>query len=250
MKTYEKILLVEGPNKRETISKVREYGEGKYEIGTELGCFLAESPNYEPKKGDTVELIYLNGPFTPIRGIVFHENGKIPHIVKYQTEEEYQAEVKREREKEEEEKRLEWETNGRKDFIERFNRLPDYFQKRLYRFFKNNSDFGPEYLPYELMCCEQAIVISNALQRKAIPADQFKELKYEEQKEIVPDLDEGHSGNSFGFSFLMARLIMEGKTEVVEEIHGALAPLVGSEKYGCVPTDKARELDFDNLNEW
>lgn len=58
------------------------------------------------------------------------------------------------------------------------------------------------------------------------------ELDYEKQIQKVPDLDEGHSGNSFGVSCRLAYWFIK-EPEYVYKEHGALCPLIGCKNYGC-----------------
>jgi hypothetical protein len=67
-----------------------------------------------------------------------------------------------------------------------------------------------------------------------VSLDGFRALDWEAQKTIVPDLDDGHSGNTFGAALCLAHLYLT-EPEAVAGVMGALAPLVGSEEYGCVP---------------
>ena len=52
------------------------------------------------------------------------------------------------------------------------------------------------------------------------------------QKAFIPDLNEGHSGNSFGMSCRLAYNYLQDEEMVFFE-HGALTPLVGCAEYGC-----------------
>ena len=53
----------------------------------------------------------------------------------------------------------------------------------------------------------------------------------DKQKMIVP-IDDGHSGNTFGCAVMLAILYVTSP-EYIIKAHGALAPLVGCEAYGC-----------------
>lgn len=55
-------------------------------------------------------------------------------------------------------------------------------------------------------------------------------MKYEEQKILVPGLDDGHSGNTFGMSVYLAYWYLTKKDNVTK-IQGALSPIVGSKEY-------------------
>ena len=60
------------------------------------------------------------------------------------------------------------------------------------------------------------------------------DYQYERQGKLMPGWDEaGHSGNTAGASFFLARAYMEAP-EYIEKIHGTLSPLVGSEAFGDV----------------
>ena len=67
---------------------------------------------------------------------------------------------------------------------------------------KKNIDagFGRE---YNLFAMEQGIVIAEALQTKEAIIE-FKDKGWDEQKKLVPGLDDGHSGNSFGMALRFA----------------------------------------------
>jgi hypothetical protein len=67
---------------------------------------------------------------------------------------------------------------------------------------KENLDkgFGRE---YNLFAMEQAIVIAEALQTKEAIIE-FKDKGWDEQKKLVPGLDDGHSGNTFGMALRFA----------------------------------------------
>lgn len=54
-------------------------------------------------------------------------------------------------------------------------------------------------LDYNLFCCEQAILISDALQTKENILD-FTKKGWDDQIKLVPGLSTEHSGNTFGMS--------------------------------------------------
>lgn len=120
--------------------------------------------------------------------------------------------------------------------------LPVEFQRRLDRFRAGNLEFRPEFESYEMMCCQDAVRIADAMRgririelsageiRDAFEA--FAKLSWDGQKALVPDLSDGHSGNSFGMACRLAFLYLVSPT-LVEKEHGALTPLVGCEAYGC-----------------
>lgn len=115
----------------------------------------------------------------------------------------------------------------------KYDALPDHFKRRLDKFRKNNISFRWEYEPYEMSVCVDAVKIAEALKTPE-EIKRFRELDYREQKKLVPGLDDGHSGNSFGMAVRLAYEYLNNPENVVK-LHGALAPMVGSEAYGCVP---------------
>lgn len=60
--------------------------------------------------------------------------------------------------------------------------------------------FGEDYNKY---CFEQAIEISKSLRSKE-EIISFTKKSWDEQKSLVPNLDDGHSGNTFGMSCRLA----------------------------------------------
>ena len=58
--------------------------------------------------------------------------------------------------------------------------------------------------PYEVFCCEQAVLIAKALKTEA-EIQKFYDAPYNEQQELVPALSDGHSGNTFGGACALAR---------------------------------------------
>lgn len=63
-----------------------------------------------------------------------------------------------------------------------------------------DQGFGAE---YNIFCCEQAIIIAETLQTKDNIIT-YNKASTEEQKKMVPLLDEGHSGNTFMLSCRLA----------------------------------------------
>ena len=116
-----------------------------------------------------------------------------------------------------------------------YDALPQYFKDRIDRFRANNDRFRIDYEGYELFCCEQAVIIANAL-KSSEAVKEFNDLKWEEQFKAVPEISHDHSGNTFGCSVQLAYWYLK-EPEVVAKLHGALSPLVGSKEYGDVKKD-------------
>jgi hypothetical protein len=164
----------------------------------------------------------------------------------YKTPEEQAEEGRRCAEERDREQRAEFERN-REDLDAKYDALPEVFRRRIDKFRGNNPDFRWEFEPYEMSCCEDAVKIAgvaqdelggelNSLDADAIRQwfEDYETLPWEEQMARVPGLFDGHSGNSFGCAVFLARVYLT-EPEGVVRMYGALAPLVGSEKYGCVP---------------
>jgi len=206
--------------------------DGYYNIQTKSSGFGLELKyGVEPKKGDTVEVEVTNG--STIRGVKL--NGV---KVFYKTDEDLAREHK------------EWCENNKKRQLEEFekekdsldakyNALPKVFQERIDKFRANNPKFRVEYESYEMFCCEQAVEIANALQTKEA-IKEFADLDWKEQVKKVPNLDGGHSGNTFGMSCRLAYWYLDNPENVAKE-HGSLSVLVGSEENGDVAKDSTEK---------
>jgi len=59
-------------------------------------------------------------------------------------------------------------------------------------------------LSYNSFCCDQAILIAEFLRTKEKILEFHKMEDFDEQKKLVPGLDDGHSGNTFGMSCRLA----------------------------------------------
>jgi hypothetical protein len=80
-------------------------------------------------------------------------------------------------------------------------------KKEDFEFFENlvgkdniDAGFGRQ---YNLFAMEQGILIAEALQTKEAIIE-FKDKGWDEQKKLVPGLDDGHSGNTFGMALRFA----------------------------------------------
>jgi hypothetical protein len=56
---------------------------------------------------------------------------------------------------------------------------------------------------YNRFCCEQGIIIAESLRTKD-KIFEFNKMGWDEQKKLVPGLDDGHSGNTFGMACRLA----------------------------------------------
>lgn len=180
----------------------------------------------QPAVGETARL-FGRGFGYPVRGIVVGDQ-----VYFYQTPDGFAQEAADEQRRRAEERRRDWDAK-REEVAGRLAALPQAFQDRFQGFVDARPDFGPEFGPYELMVCEQAAALADKLGTpEAVSA--FYEAPHEEQQRLFPELDGGHSGNSFGAMVALARLYLTDP-ELVPKQHGALCPLVGCWEYGCTP---------------
>lgn len=214
-----------------TIAKVVK-STGGWEITRDDGWsfFVPDNPDVEPKVGMPVRF-YGRGIGFTVRGL-FVDHKK----VFYRTAEEQSRKDAADLAASDAAKRAEFEKH-RATMDARYEKLPKCFQQRISKFRFNNPDFRWEFEGYEMFCCEQAVIIAETLKTvDAIRA--FKGKSWDDQKRLCPKLDEGHSGNTFGCSCSLAIMYLTDQSAVIKS-YGALAPLVGSERYGCVPRDEA-----------
>jgi len=197
------------------------YWEIKMDNGVSFG--LAKSYDVTPKPGDSLRMYPGGGLGTTIRGVAL--NG-VP--VYYRTAEEQAVRHKQQVAQQHEEERASYIANRAK-YEAQLQALPGPFQERIIGFRNANPEFW-EFEPYELFACTEAVKIA-----AKIPADKiqaFYKLRFEVQKKRVPDLDDGHSGGTFGAACTLARIYLT-HPELLSKAHGAMCPLIGCKDYGC-----------------
>lgn len=206
------------------IKEVRKEGND-WSITTDDGwSFFVSNKGVEPHVGDRARF-YGKGVGSIVRGLDI--NGQ---EVFYRTPEQQEEENQRSLDRMAKERRQRFE-NSKEQMDADYRLLPVEFQRRLDGFRRRNPDFRWEHEPYELMCCKDAVKIA-----KTCPTE--GEIKFfikqdsAAQRRMVPTLDDGHSGNSFGAACRLAWLYVT-HPELVEREHGALCPLVGCDDYGC-----------------
>ena len=213
-----------------------EYVTLTFNDGLCTGYSKADSlaPDFTPEAGQTVRFYGKNAGSLggSRRGLMIDGT-----VLEYRTEEEDRAHHRLQRLKSEVERQREFERNE-KGFEDRLDALPVPFRARIHYFLNHNRNFYWEFLPYELMVCGDAVELANAAKAKCIGPESAKEwiedfhrLGYEKQREAVPGLSDGHSGNSFDFVVRLAHVFVADG--MVELEHGALCPLVGCTAYGC-----------------
>ncbi len=149
----------------------------------------------------------------------------------YWSREEKRRYVDRQAKKRRNKERQKFEEN-REELDTRYGALPKVFRERIDRFRRNNPDFRWMFEDYELFVCEEAVKIAEAMETPEA-VEEFREMSIDEQYEAV-DLEDGHSGNTFSMATMLAYWYLKDPESVVKG-YGALAPLVGSKKYGGEP---------------
>lgn len=212
------------------LKKVTEYDEDSWKLTVGDGAMISciKNGSFIPKAGMTVRF-YGKGFGYTVRGIEIDG-----HIMYYRTPAQEEERHKKWCEDQDKERKLAFKKN-KKNLDKDYNNLPDLFKKRIDKFRKNNSDFRWKYEGYEMFCCKEAVKIASTL-KTVENIQKWKDLTWEEQKKVV-DIDDGHSGNTFSCSISLACLYLSKCPENVIRQYGALAPLVGSIDYGCVPRD-------------
>jgi len=118
------------------------------------------------------------------------------------------------------------------DLQSRVSKLPPEFQARFERFRRGNQRFDDDFGDYELFVCEQALTLARALGTQEAIAD-FKSMDISEQIAKVKGWSEDHTGNTQGCAIRLAHHYVGHRPSDVTREHGALAPLVGCDAYGC-----------------
>lgn len=209
-----------------TLTKVSPEHGGYYDVTSTTGwsCGVPAKYGVVPNVGDT--FVTWGAIGRPIRGMSL--NGRVLY---YRTPAEQEIENAREIDKMKAERVGEYE-GKRTEFDARVTALPDVLRQRVEAFREfGGDDWRYAFEPYELMCCEQAEKMARRFRHgDAIKA--FAKMPPDEQRRALPELDEGHSGNSFSFSVRLAWLYVEHPEAVIKE-HGAMCPLAGCDAYGC-----------------
>ncbi len=131
------------------------------------------------------------------------------------------------------------------DIAKRILRLPQPLREKLGRIMKNRPDRIHRNIPYELFCCEQAAALAAHFGNDSALRE-WSNLDPEDQAEIdIPGFNSmGHSGNTFAFSVLLARLLLTSPEDATR-MHSAMAIIVGCNDAGC-HTDEDFEKEERN----
>ena len=181
-----------------TIEKISEH-EDYYVISTteRTGFFLEKKyATVIPVVGDKITLYIKNG--STIRGMDL--NGKCLY---YKTDSELDQEWQQWRADYSRRKKEAFEKN-KAQMDSDYESLPLLFRKRIDRFREEDPDFRVDSEAYELFCLTEAVKIANACETVE-NIEAFKNGK----SELVPDLSEEHSGNTFYCACGLARAYLE-----------------------------------------
>lgn len=220
----------------ETITAVRPYDEG-WDISMGGSGILVPNDlcDVPPAIGETVEF-YGRGFGYDVRGIVIEGR-----IYRYLTEEEAEVARKEMLERERRKKDAAWE-EGKEAFMDRVEALPPEFRKRVAWFMAGNERWGAEFGPYELFCCEQAVVIAADCREKG-DVDSFHEDR-DRQERVLGEAMHEHSGNTFGASCMLASLYLSSP-EMVWKGHAAIHGITGCAAAGCFAARQQEGLYWD-----
>ena len=160
------------------------------------------------------------------------ENGTLTSLYRYQTEEEQEAAHKAEVAASNLAKQKDWAAKS-EETARRIKAMPEPFRQR-FEFFMRRPEWGWNFGPYELFCCEEAIKIAAKVKTEEGIID-FAKASFENQQSLVPELaHKEHSGNTLMAACRLAQgFLRRNAAERAEGSHGALCPLVGCKNYGC-----------------
>ena len=114
------------------------------------------------------------------------------------------------------------------DFNRRLHSLPQVFQQRFKKFFRLGEDFW-DLAWYELVACETALKIAYVC-KSWQGIRRFNDMNWNEQKTLIPSMDDGLSRNQFGFARYMAKVYLQN-SKLVSKVCGAMSILTGSKSY-------------------
>lgn len=228
-----------------TLDRVERQGDSwvLHHGGLVFGYSASEAPDFEPRVGDEARF-YGRGLGYVVRGLAIRGQ-----VIFYRTADEQRVEQDLQVAEYKAKRAREFEESGRTKLDADYAALPPIFQARIDKFRENNLEFRVEFEDYEMFCCTEAVKLAKHL-GTVEAAEHYARLadsaifstdrarwdrEWEEQKAIdrAAGLADGHSGNTHGMAVALAFWYLK-HPENVQAMHGALAPLVGSEEYGCV----------------
>lgn len=218
-----------------------------------LGLPAKELGDWVPMAGDVIRIFGSFGRL--VRGVAVRRED-VFRPVYYMTPAEQRAKHEAANRKAQVEKLVELEET-RTERDARVTALPEVFRARIAHFTKHGGGdtWRANFESYEVMVCEQAVGLAEALRPLLPPlpepvadaagpnddprwvaVDKFVSEHVGDNetavRKIFPQLDGGHSGNSYGAMVMLTKLYLYHEP-LVFQMHGALATLVGCDEYGC-----------------
>lgn len=207
--------------------------------------FVRDEYGFSPVPEPGMKLrLYGEGFGRTVRGValvdesrnVHHVGGNVRHVYRYRTLEEERAEHAAWVASEKRKKIESWEAK-KTETARAVAALPAPFRER-FDFFLRRQGWGPEFGPYELFVMQEAVKIAQVRVDELTGVEAvavFSKLSSAAQRQWLPSLDDGHSGNTFGAACALAHAYLTDP-KLVLQMHGALCPLVGCQEYGCWST--------------
>lgn len=214
------------------LTSVKEEDTG-YDIGMGYGGsthFFLPKTDIIPEVGDTIRF-YGKGFGYTIRGAAIEGKG----VVFYRTEGQQKA-LEQHLQQERIIKKQQELDDSRADRDARIDKLHPLLKERILRFQSVRPDWRRDHETYELFVCEQAEVFYEHFKDQYKPQEKigaWYKLDFNDQLKVVPNLNDGHSGNTMGAAVSLANLLLGDEPDLVIKQHGALCGLVGCEEYGC-----------------
>ena len=181
------------------LEAVKDYDKDSWELTIDKGdsIFCIKKGNFIPKAGMTARF-YSKGLGYSVRGIEIDGN-----IMYYRTP----AQAEEDHEKWCAEKTKEAKASFKKNKKQNekdYQSLPDAYKKRMDRLRLKSPNDTYEWEPYEMFILTQSAEIAKHL-KIVKEVNKWKDLAWEEQKKLVPTLNDGHSPNTFDASVHLAK---------------------------------------------
>ena len=211
------------------------------------GTILFVTDSFErcrvPVKGDILRLFGKGFGFV-VRGVALVDKAfNVTGLYRYLSEDEEKAQHLQDVAEKKKKQIAEWEAK-KVETLEKVSKLPEPFRSR-FDFFMKRPLWGAEFGFYEVFVMTQAALIAETF-KTSEAIESFHKMSWEKQKVLLPGLDSGHSGNTFGAACTLANLFLTNPL-LVPRMHGALCPLVGCVQYGCYSQSEEARLEREGF---
>ena len=125
------------------------------------------------------------------------------HIMYYSTPEQAEDDHKKMCEKHNEEAKARWKKNKKQNEKD-YKSLPDVFKNRMDRLRLKSPDDRYDWELYEMFILIQSAEMAKHL-KTVKDIEKWKDMGFEEQKKLMPTLDDKHSNNTFGVAVYFAK---------------------------------------------